>query len=325
VKANDPGIGIDCMKPQKVVVILAQFGALALAGCTSFSSVDSDRTDRPTGESSLSQARIIYVAETHNDPAHHQLQERIIRSLHQGGHAVTVGMEMIDITQQSALDRYLAKKISWATFAQSTDFESGWGKTSPAYRRILEWCRRNRVPILGLNAPQAVTRKIARNQKLTSAEAALVPDFPKPPGGFQKFQAAMGNHPGTGSIRRYYQAQRAWDATMAATILSWLGKHQGTLVVLLGQMHADAQTGVPWYVANESDATQVIIYPKGRFPTVSALTSMILGRYASRVWGSASRRTRSLRRDAGKVHAGRRALPRIRRATRDQQRLQPRG
>ena len=46
-------------------------------------------------------------------------------------------MEMIDITQQSALDEYLEKKISWTTFAQSTDFESGWGKTSPAYKRIL--------------------------------------------------------------------------------------------------------------------------------------------------------------------------------------------
>ena len=171
-------------------------------------------------------------------------------------------MEMIDVTQQRALDQYLEKKISWTTFARSTAFESGWGKTSPAYKRILEWCRRNQVPVLGLNAPQSVTRKIARNQKLTSAESALIPKFPEPPGGFQKFQAAMASHPGSGSLRRYYQAQRAWDATMARTILSWLRNHQGTLVVLLGQMHADAQTGVPWYVARNSDVTQLIIYPK---------------------------------------------------------------
>ena len=235
---------------------------LILAGCASHDPVLSNVSSRFVEGSSLARTRVIYVAEKHNEPSHHQLQERIIRSFHQGGDAVTVGMEMFDITQQAALDRYLEKKISWAMFARSTDFGSGWGKTSPAYKRILEWCRRNRVPILGLNAPQAVTRKIARNQKLTSAEAALIPDFPEPPGGRQKFQAAMGNHPGTGSIRRYYQAQRAWDATMAATILSWLRKHQGTLVVLLGQMHADAQAGVPWYVARKSDVTQVIVYPR---------------------------------------------------------------
>jgi uncharacterized iron-regulated protein len=250
------------MKSQKVVVILAQFGALALAGCASFSSFDSGNSNPPTRESSLSEARVIYVAEIHNDPAHHRLEESIIRSLHRTGHSVTVGLEMVEVTQQSALDQYLEKKTSWTTFARSTEFESGWGKTSPAYKRILEWCRRNQVPVVGLNAPHSVTRKIARNQKLTSAEFQLIPKFPEPPGGFQKFEAAMAGHPGSGSVRRYYRAQRAWDATMAGTILSWLRNNQGTLVVLLGQMHADAQTGVPWYVARNSEVAQLIVYPK---------------------------------------------------------------
>jgi uncharacterized iron-regulated protein len=250
------------MKSQKPVVILAQLGVLALAGCTSFSSLDSGRTDPLTGKSGLSLARVIYVAETHNDPGHHRLQEKIIRSLHRRDRSVTVGMEMIDVTQQQALDQYLEKKISWTTFARSTGFESGWGKTSPAYKRIIQWSQRNRVPVLGLNAPQSITRKIARNERLTPAEAALVPRLPEPPGGFHKFQAAMAGHPSPESVRRYYQAQRAWDATMATTILSRLRHHQGTLVVLLGQMHADPQTGVPWYVARNSDVTQVVIYPR---------------------------------------------------------------
>ena len=242
--------------------VWAALAGLVLAGCAAHDQTPSTRPPGLLGESSLLRARVIYVAERHNEFAHHQLQQKIIRSLHQRDHSVTVGMEMIDVTQQRALDQYLEKTISWTTFARSTAFESGWGKTSPAYKRILEWCRRNQVSVLGLNAPQSITRKIARNQTLTSAESALIPQFPEPPGGFQKFQAAMASHPGSGSVRRYYQAQRAWDATMATSILSWLRNHQGTLVVLLGQMHADARTGVPWYVARNSDVTQVIIYPK---------------------------------------------------------------
>ena len=243
-------------------LVWAALTGLVLTGCAAHDPTPSARRPGLLGESSLLRARVIYVAERHNEFSHHRLQQKIIRSRHQRDHSVTVGMEMIDVTQQRALDQYLAKKISWTTFARSTTFESGWGKTSPVYKRILEWCRRNQVPVLGLNAPQSVTRKIARNQTLTSAESALIPKFPEPPGGFQKFQAAMASHPGSGSVRRYYQAQRAWDATMATTILSWLRHHQGTLVVLLGQMHADAQTGVPWYVARNSDVTQLIIYPK---------------------------------------------------------------
>jgi hypothetical protein len=177
-------------------------------------------------------------------------------------------MEMIDVTQQRALDQYLEKKISWGMFARTTGFESGWGKTSPAYKRILEWSRKNGVAVLGLNAPQSVTRKIARNQKLTATEAALVPTFPEP-GGFKKFQAAMADHPGSRSGRQYYEAQRAWDTTMAETILSWLRKHQGTLVVLLGQIHADPQTGVLWYVARNSDLSQLIIYWRHLLPTLA--------------------------------------------------------
>ena len=246
----------------KLSQVWAALALVSLSGCATRDPTAWARSLRFPEGTSLLRARVIYVAERHNEPSHHKLQERVIRSLQQSGHALTVGMEMIDVSQQRALDQFLAKKINWTTFAESTGFESGWGKTSPAYKRILEWCRRNRVPVLGLNAPQSVTRKIAKNQKLTSAEAALIPKFSEPPGGFKKFQAAMRDHPGSGSVRRYYEAQRAWDATMAETILSWLRTHPGTLVVLLGQIHADAQTGVPWDVARNSDVRQVVIYLK---------------------------------------------------------------
>jgi uncharacterized iron-regulated protein len=235
---------------------------LLFVGCAARDPKHFSRSPRGVEGLSLLGARVIYIAETHNELAHHKLQAHIIHSLHRRGHPIAVGMEMIDVTQQRALDQYLEKKISWKAFARSTNFESGWGKTSPAYKRILQWCRRKEVPVIGLNAPSSTTRKLAQGTKLSSAEAALVPNFPAPPGGFDKFSAAMAHHPDSGSLHRYYQAQRAWDTTMAAEILSWLRNHDGTLVVLLGQVHADPQTGVPWYVARNSDVKQVIVYPE---------------------------------------------------------------
>ena len=55
-------------------------------------------------------------------------RRKIIRSLHGQGKPVTVGMEMVDVTQQAALDEYLEKKISWSEFARRTAFDRGWGK-----------------------------------------------------------------------------------------------------------------------------------------------------------------------------------------------------
>ena len=187
----------------------------------------------------LEGADIIYIAEKHDEAFHHRFQEKIIRSLHRQGKPVTEGMEMIDLTQQAALDDYLDKRISWNEFVRRTAFDLGWGRTSPAYARILSWCRRNEVPVIALNAPQTVTRKLARNEPLTAEEKRLVPTYPEPPGGFKQFQTAMAGHANAGSLGRYYEAQRAWDQTMAGRILAWLPNHSGTLVVLLGRFHAD--------------------------------------------------------------------------------------
>jgi uncharacterized iron-regulated protein len=233
-------------------------GLLVLAGCVTRPASDSFARSVTYG---LERARIVYIGEKHDDISHHQFQEEIIRSLHRRGKPVTVGMEMIDLTQQDALDGYLEKRISWNEFVRRTAFDRGWGKTSPAYARILSWCRRNEVPVIALNAPQTVTRKLAGNEPLTAEEKQLVPTYPEPPGGFKQFQTAMAGHGNGGSLRRYYEAQRAWDQTIAGRILAWLPNHSGTLVVLLGRFHADPRTGVPWYVARKSQVTQLVLFP----------------------------------------------------------------
>ena len=233
-----------------------------MAGCvTHRGSACFARPSQVSALPALEGARIIYIAEKHDEASHHQFQEKIIRSLHRRGKPVTVGMEMADVTQQAVLDDYLDKKIPWSEFAHRTAFDRGWGKTSPAYARILSWCRRNGVPVIALNAPQTVTRKLARSEPLTAKEKQLVPNYPEPPGGFKRFQGAMAGHGNVRSLRQYYEAQRAWDQTMAGRILAWLPDHSGTLVVLLGRFHADPRTGVPWYVARKSHVTQVILFP----------------------------------------------------------------
>ena len=235
------------------------FGVLALAGC-----VTQPGSGRPAHASALpglEGARVVYIGEEHDEASHHQFQEKIIRSLHRQGKPVTVGMEMVDVTQQAALDDYLEKRIPWTEFAQRTGFDRSWGKTSPAYRRILSWCRRNEIPVIGLNAPQAVTRKLARGEALTAEEMQFLPSDPEPPGGFKQFRRLMAGHGNVRSLRQYYEAQRAWDQTMAGRILAWLPDHSGTLIVLLGRFHADPRTGVPSYVERKSHARQVVLYP----------------------------------------------------------------
>jgi uncharacterized iron-regulated protein len=242
--------------------VLVSCPALLVAtGCVSRSHASS----KPpvSGLTHESAARIVYVGEKHDEPSHHQLQEKIIRWLHRQSTPFAVGMEMIDLTQQGALDAYLGKQISWRDFAQRTAFDRGWGKTSPAYKRILSWCRQNGIRVIGLNAPEIVARKLAHNETLTAEEKRLIPRYPEPPGGLAQFRQAMKSHnTPANAIRRYYVAQQAWDQTMASRILAWVSKQPGTLVVILGRFHADPRTGVPWYVARKTRVKQVILLPQ---------------------------------------------------------------
>jgi uncharacterized iron-regulated protein len=212
--------------------------------------------------SALRKARIIYLGEKHDEASHHQLQEEIIRWLHREEGSLTIGMEMLEVSQQANLNDYLQKRISWNEFVRRTGFERGWGRTSPAYRRIISWCRRNAIAVIALNAPQIVARKLALGEPLSPEEKRFLPNHPEPPGGFEQFQKAMSgaHHTAAPSLRRYYKAQRAWDETMARRILAWLPEHSGTLLVILGRFHADPRTGVPWYVAKRSSVQQLILF-----------------------------------------------------------------
>jgi aminopeptidase N len=246
----------------RALACCAVFGALALISCAARQPALPARPSHLSQRHDWEGARIVYIGEKHDEASHHRFEERVLRTLHRREKTVTMGMEMVNVTQQSALDDYLGKRISWVEFANRTAFDRGWGKTSPAYRRILSWCRNNAVPVLALNAPPAVTRKLARNEPLTAEEERFIPTDPGPPGGFKRFAAVMAGH-GTGaSLRLYYKAQRAWDQTMAGRILAWLPEHSGTLVVLLGRFHADPSTGVPWYVAKKSPVKQIVLYPE---------------------------------------------------------------
>ena len=84
-------------------------GLLGFAGCAWHRDAALPDTQAALADR-LRRARIIFIAEKHDEASHHRLQEQIIRALHRRKQPLTVGMEMIDVTQQAALDDYLGRK-----------------------------------------------------------------------------------------------------------------------------------------------------------------------------------------------------------------------
>jgi len=259
------------------VRILAPFFATAmvliLAGCQDSGVMRlSDRAaipfDRMVAEAAKN--RVIVVGETHDSRAHHDLQLKIIRTLHEGGAILAVGLEMFRAENQELLDKW------WRWGMPTEQFEAlyreNWDMPWVLYRDIFLYSRQKRIPMVGLNVPREIIAKVAREGygSLTESERKKLP-----PGltctvdeayrGFIRKTFAAHVHGSGRSFEHFCEAQMVWDTAMAIYALEYLDKHpESRMVILAGSAHA-WKRAIPRQIATmRPDVTVSVILPVGR-------------------------------------------------------------
>jgi uncharacterized iron-regulated protein len=222
----------------------------------------------------VKKANVVYVGETHDDPLDHQYELELVRGLLKRKAKFAIGWEMFDTTQQSAIDAWASHAMSFKEMISKTGFQKHWGIYSPVYEEILQIAGSANVPIIALNAPPELTRKIARGEPLTAQERAIIPTgFVATEGGYKNFVAMMGDHPGLNEMdqRLFFAAQNAWDQTMASRILDFERRNpEVQLLVLTGRGHVSGGYGIPFYVRQKSHLKQLIILSREKRVGVSA-------------------------------------------------------
>lgn len=194
---------------------------------------------------------LIYVGEVHDNPASHRLELDILREIQNrnpGG--VSLGMEMFNIEQQPALDRWVAGELDIKTFLRESRWYENWGGDFELYREILEYCRDNQVPVIGLNTTKSLGRKISMTPlaKLDEATRAQLPEMDMN----DPYQSAMvkqifGAHgAGATMLESFSRRQTLWDETMAQSVADYLGdKSDHRMVVMAGGWHVNYGFGIP--------------------------------------------------------------------------------
>ena len=214
----------------------------------------------------LAPARIIYIGETHTSNADHEYQLDVLKGLKARGSKFTVAWEMFDFTQQPVLDAWNGHHLTTEGMLEKTDFQPHWGTFSVMYEKILRWTQLEDIPSLALNAPGALSHKLAQGIALTPEETTELPTGFRPvSGGYEHFvdQMAQAPHPGANE-ENFYKAQLLWDQTMASHIVAFVNAHPDEkLVVLIGRGHVDGGFGVPAFVSQKTDAAQLVVYPGG--------------------------------------------------------------
>ncbi len=266
-------------------------------------------TDTRTGEllgpaeiaARLALTRILFVGESHSDPAAHEAERRIVAALLATGRPVLVGLEMLPSSVQSALDDFTAGRTDEAAFLRAAAWYKHWGFNWGYYREIFLLARQHRAPLVGLNLPREIVSAVRMKglAGLTAAESAQLPPRVDTSSAehrrlFDAFFAAAGaHHGGHGALdpetaTRFFEAQCTWDAAMGHAAVKALERHgdpDAILVVLIGSGHVAYGLGIARQAALWSSAPMASLVPVSVVDEAGA-APVVRASYADFLWGT---------------------------------------
>ncbi|PLX68611.1 MAG: hypothetical protein C0603_05515 [Denitrovibrio sp.] len=186
--------------------------------------------------------KVFLVGEVHSEFAHHENQLNVIRQLRKNNKDVAIGLEMIQRPSQKYLDAYIAGDLSQKEMLKKTEYYSRWRFDFRLYKRIFDYAKANKIPLVALNLEQEITKKVSANGifELSDEDLEKIPsDIEYTGGKYKEFlMSIFSMHKGDKNFYHFYEAQLLWDETMAETAANYIAKNPNkTLVVLAGNGH----------------------------------------------------------------------------------------
>lgn len=200
----------------------------------------------------LADKQVILVGEQHDRYDHHLNQLAILHTLHQKNPKITIAVEWFQQPFQPVLDAYLAGNLDEAELLRQSEYYSRWGYDFRQIRPLLAYAKQHKLPVLALNAPVELTRKVGKGglQALDASERAqLPPDITPAPAAYRTRLAAVFHEhgmDGDAALDNFVWVQRVWDETMAYNIVRHLqAQPERQIIVFAGVGHMSDGMGIP--------------------------------------------------------------------------------
>jgi uncharacterized iron-regulated protein len=205
----------------------------------------------------LAKAKIIYLGETHNQIQDHQVQLQIIKLLYQQNPKIVIALEMFQRPYQDVLDQYLQGKITESQLIEQTQYHQRWGFPWENYAEIMRFAQKNNLPLLAINTPTEVTRKVAKEglESLTPSEQKYIPPISEINLNSPEYRQMLleiyqqhhhGGKSNSSDFENFFRAQILWDETMADAIANYVKINPDSqVIVLVGQGHVIYNYGIP--------------------------------------------------------------------------------
>jgi uncharacterized iron-regulated protein len=208
---------------------------------------------------------LVFVGEMHDSREHHEDQLKIIRGLKDSGTRIALGLEMFRADRQDALDRWVNSEMPVKEFREV--YSEHWELPWDLYADIFLYSREQGIPLVGLNVPREITKKVSENgfSSLTREDLKKLPtgiscDVDETYMDYIKRAHKAHGRSGKGFVY-FCEAQLTWDKVMAWYLVDYLRKNPGTTVVVLaGTVHA-WKKGIPEQIENQSSLSYKVILP----------------------------------------------------------------
>jgi len=219
----------------------------------------------------LAKNDVIFLGEHHNKADDHNLQAEIIAGLsaRRGSNNMAVGLEMVQVQYQPALDAYIAAENKDDAAAEKALYDGvqwaeRWQWSFEAYLPVFRLARTRKIPLVALNVDSASMEKVrfggfenlpqeARDRYVDDKKGFI--QFAKTPGFVEyvervvmpsyEFHARMGLLGSNPSQANFYSSRILWDEGMSNVARRFVEKYQSSkmIVVLEGADHVKFDMG----------------------------------------------------------------------------------
>lgn len=211
-----------------------------------------------------SDARLIYVGETHDNPASHRIELQLLQALAERyPKQAALGMEMFTPEQQPVLDDWVAGRLSEKEFLKQSRWYQVWNFDYDFYRPLLQLAREKRIPVIGLNASKELVRAVG-SDSLTPEQQQSLPemDLTDPYQRALSESIFVGHAAGPNGTAGFIRVQTLWDETMADNIARYLQSEAGAnrhMLVVAGGNHIRHGFGIPRRVFRRFPLSYVLV------------------------------------------------------------------
>ena len=226
----------------------------------------STTSDLETLIPALADKRVVLIGETHDRFDHHLTQLEIIRGLHAIHPQIAIGMEAFQRPFQRHLDDYVAGELSERELLRETEYYQRWRFDFRLYQPILSYAREHQLPLVALNLPGELTRKVGRGgiEGLSDEERQQIPgEIDRSDLAYEKrLEDIFNQHPmkGERSFDHFLEVQLLWDEGMAERAADYLESNpESSMVILAGSGHLAYGSGIPRRLARRIPASTAVV------------------------------------------------------------------